>query len=101
LGLAVPTKSVLDTFCANAEANYEGEKGAPPDPALQSVCQLTQLVDGQANAADFDANGSCDISADKGWCYVEGAGANGCAQAIVFAQSSPPAGSVTSLECSQ
>jgi hypothetical protein len=38
VGLTVPAPSVLDTFCANAEASYEGEKGAPGDPALQSVC---------------------------------------------------------------
>ncbi len=100
MGLNVPAKSVLDTVCANAEASYQGEKGTPSDPALQSVCQLTQLVRGLAPAADFDANGSCAQSADKGWCYVEGAGANGCAQAIVFAQSSPPEGSLTSLDCS-
>jgi len=100
MGLQVPTDSaVLAQFCANAEANYVGEKGAPGDPALQSVCQLTQLVKGTAPATDFDANGSCDISLDKGWCYVEGAGANGCSQAIVFAQDSPPAGSVTNLSC--
>jgi hypothetical protein len=99
MGLSVPDKTVLATFCANAEANFMGQKNAPGDPALQSVCQLTQLVKGQQPAADFDNNGSCDVSTDKGWCYVEGAGANGCSQAIVFANNSPPAGSLTSLSC--
>jgi hypothetical protein len=100
MGLQVPQDpSVLATFCANAEATYIGVKGAPGDPANQSVCELTQLVKGTAPAADFDPNGSCDISTDKGWCYVEGAGANGCSQAIVFAANSPPAGSVTNLSC--
>jgi hypothetical protein len=98
MGLTVPATSVLDGFCANAEASYQGEKGAPGDPALQSVCQLTQLVRGLAPAPDFDANGSCAASVDKGWCYG-GAAADGCAQ-IVFALDSPPSGSLTSLECS-
>jgi hypothetical protein len=98
-GLTVPNQTVLDTFCAAQEGIYQGQKGVLGDPALQSVCQLTQLVKGQAAAADFDNNGSCGGSAEKGWCYVEGAGANGCSQAIVFAQGSPPAGSLTSLSC--
>ncbi len=99
MGLSVPDPTVLATFCANAEAAFVGQKGSPGDPALQSVCELTQLVKGQAAAADFDRNGSCGVSTDKGWCYVEGAGANGCSQAIVFAENSPPAGSLTSLSC--
>jgi hypothetical protein len=101
LGLTAPESSVLTPFCEAAEASYTGEKGAPGDPAIQSVCQLAQLVKGQYPAADFDQNGSCAESTDKGWCYVQGAGANGCSQAIVFANGSPPAGSLASLECSQ
>jgi len=100
-GLTVPDSSVLTPFCEAAEASYMGEKGAPGDPAIQSVCQLAQLVKGQAQATDFDGNGSCAESTDKGWCYVEGAGASGCAQAIVLAQGSLPPGSLTTLECSQ
>jgi hypothetical protein len=98
-GLTVPDKAVLESFCASAESNYGGEKGAPGDPALQSVCQLTQLVRGEAAASDFDPNGSCAQSPDKGWCYVEGAGAKGCSQAIAFANGSPPSGSLTNLSC--
>jgi hypothetical protein len=101
VGLTVPASSVLNPWCEAAEASYTGEKGAPGDPALQSVCELAQLVKGQAPAADFDSNGSCAESTDKGWCYVQGAGASGCSQAIVFANGSPPTGSLTSLECSQ
>ncbi len=97
-GLTVPDPNVLDTFCASQEASYQGVKGAPGDPALQSVCQLTQLTR-TANAADFDANNSCAGAGDKGWCYVEGAGADGCSQAIVFAPNSPPPGSLMSLSC--
>ena len=53
-GLTVPPKDVLDDFCASQEAIYPGQKGAPGDPALQSVCQLTQLT-ASANPVDFDA----------------------------------------------
>jgi hypothetical protein len=97
-GLTVPPQGVLDDFCAAQEANYSGQKGAPGDPALQSVCQLTQLT-ASASSVDF-ANGSCAASPDPGWCYVQGAGANGCSQAIVFSPNSPPAGAITSLQCS-
>jgi hypothetical protein len=99
LGLTVPDPTVLKSFCGSQEASYSGPKNEPGDPALQSVCLLTQLIQATAPAADFDANGSCAMSPDKGWCYVQGAGAKGCSQAIVFGQNSPPAGSVTSLSC--
>jgi len=98
-GLTVPDKTVLETFCDTQEANYQGVKGSLGDPANQSVCQLTQLTPATSNALDFDKNGSCAASNDPGWCYVEGAGANGCSQAIVFANGSPPAGSLTNLSC--
>ncbi len=98
-GLSVPAQNVLDTFCDSQEATYQGVKGAPGDPANQSVCQLQQLTTTAFPAADFDANMSCSQSADKGWCYVQGAGANGCSQAIVFAPNSPPPGSLTNLSC--
>jgi hypothetical protein len=98
MGLTVPGADVLKTFCDAQEASYAGTKGAPGDPADQSVCELTQLVPGQAPAGDFE-NGSCSNATDKGWCYVEGAGANGCSQAIVFSPGSPPSGSLTSLSC--
>ena len=99
MGLNVPSNpSVLKSFCASQEASYMGPKNAPGDPALQSVCELTQLIQGTAPAADFQG-GSCSASPDHGWCYVEGAAANGCSQAIVFGANSPPPGSVTSLSC--
>jgi hypothetical protein len=97
-GLTVPDMNVLDTFCNSQEANYQGVKNVPGDPALQSVCQLQQLTV-TANPGDFDNNQSCSQSGDKGWCYVQGAGANGCSQAIVFSPNSPPPGSLTNLSC--
>jgi hypothetical protein len=99
MGLTVPDPSALKTFCESQEASYVGTKGALGDPADQSVCELTQLVRGQAPAGDFDVNGSCGNAPDKGWCYVEGAGANNCSQAIVFSLNAPPTGSLTNLSC--
>jgi hypothetical protein len=94
----VPSHAALATFCANAEANFLGVKGAPGDPALQSVCQLAQLTPA-ANPADFDANGSCASSPEKGWCYVQGSAASLCSQAIVFAAGTVPIGALTTLVC--
>jgi hypothetical protein len=99
LGLTVPPTPLLASFCASQEQSYMGQKGAPGDPALASVCELTQLT-ASADPIDFDANGSCAESVDKGWCYVEGAGAEGCAQTILFSSTAVPAGSLTSLVCS-
>ncbi len=99
MGLSVPPTDVLAKYCAAQEASYMGQKGVPGDPEVQSVCELTQLVKGRAAASDFDANGSCGESPEKGWCYVEGAGANGCAQTLVFGLGSLPVGSLTSLLC--
>jgi hypothetical protein len=50
------------------------------------------------NSGDFQ-NGSCSASADPGWCYVTGAAANGCPQAILFSSGQPPTGSTVSLQC--
>jgi hypothetical protein len=99
LGLSVPPKALLASFCASEEQDYAGEKGAPGDPTLASVCELTQLT-ASADPLDFDANGSCAASVDKGWCYVEGAGAEGCAQTILFSSAGLPAGALTNLVCS-
>jgi hypothetical protein len=101
-GLAVPPASVLSTFCASQENQFVqsgGVRGAPGDPALQSVCQLTELTP-SANPRDF-AGGSCANSPDRGWCYVTGPAAGSCAQAIVIANGTLPPGSVTNLQCTQ
>ncbi|MGD0678908.1 MAG: hypothetical protein ABSC94_26180 [Polyangiaceae bacterium] len=110
-GLSVPDPTVLSTFCANQEAAFIASGGSTSglqDPKVQSVCQLTELVNAQGaagtpgikyNTGDFQ-NGSCANAADPGWCYVEGANAaKGCSQAIIFQSTSPPAGSTSSLQC--
>jgi hypothetical protein len=113
-GLSVPDQVVLQKFCSTQENAFNASGGAKaglPDPANQSVCQLTELINKDPPAggstasgvsfsrASFDNTGSCATSMQSGWCYVEGGAAKGCAQAIVFAANSPPAGSTSSLQC--
>ncbi len=50
------------------------------------------------NPPDF-VSGSCNLSVDPGWCYVQGAAAGGCAQQIVFTASEPPRGATLVLDC--
>jgi hypothetical protein len=103
LGLAVPPMSELTKFCQTAESAYvqyqaslDGGIGAQ-DPAKQSVCALHQL-NPKSNPIDF-SNGSCLTSKEPGWCYVTGAAAGRCAQAILFSQGEPPMGAAVSLQC--
>jgi hypothetical protein len=113
-GLSVPDPNVLSKFCATQEAAFNdavraagGNANGLQDPAKQSVCALTELVNSDMGtstpAVSFKTsnfmNGSCANAADKGWCYVEGNAAKGCAQAIVFQSQSPPPGSTSSLQC--
>jgi hypothetical protein len=91
-GLTVPEADTLRLFCDSQESAYLGSGGvpnAPGDPANQSVCVLKQLP------ARVDCGGQTN---NPGWCYVEG-GNSGCAQAVVFANGSPPSGSLTTLAC--
>jgi hypothetical protein len=97
-------QTVLDSYCDSQEQAYQQQisglpsgETPPPDPALQSVCALVQLVNQPgANAGDFMA-GSCAASNDPGWCYVTGAAAGSCPQAIVFAHQ--PKSATISLQC--
>ena len=97
------TQDILSKFCSSQEAAYTasgGKPGDPNDPDLFPTCALQQLIDNPAaNASDFDATGSCASGADPGWCYVEGAAASGCQQAILFTNNEPPQGSTVSLQC--
>ncbi len=96
-------QAVLDAFCDSQEAAYQQEVAAAgssaglPDPALQAFGARQQLTPG-ANAAHF-SNGSCIGSTSPGWCYVTGAAAGRCPQAIVFTPSEPPSGAIVSLRC--
>jgi hypothetical protein len=91
------TQDILTKFCQAQEAGYSGTPGASGDPDTYPTCALQQLTTG-LNAGDF-TNGSCSASSDPGWCYVEGAAANGCPQAILFTNGQPPHGATVSLQC--
>ena len=99
------SQDILTKFCASQEAAYNGMPGASGDPDTYPTCALDQLLpllpNGQPNMADFPsgANGGCGQSGDPGWCYVEGAAANGCPQAILFTNGQPPHGATVSLQC--
>jgi hypothetical protein len=71
-----------------------GTASGAPDPATLPTCQVARLT-----SAALDANGSCRTSSDKGWCYVTGAAAGACAQAIVFSPQTIPASTTVNLQC--
>jgi hypothetical protein len=103
-GLTAPPASVLPKFCQVQEDAWKAGGGANstvPDPLRQNVCQLKQLIKGVDMGA-FDSTGSCAEPMEPnqlGWCYVEGAAASGCPQAIVFTRNEPPHGSTANLHC--
>jgi hypothetical protein len=98
------SQDVLTKFCESQEATYSGMAGGPTDPDTFPTCALAQLlpvVNGNTNTADFPngPTGGCSSAKDPGWCYVTGAAANGCPQAILFTAGEPPHGSTVSLQC--
>lgn len=99
-GMSVPDPDILAHFQQAQETGWQQGGGAAsgtPDPATLPVCQLAELTP-MANQADF-TNGSCVGSSDPGWCYVTGAAAGTCSQAILFTKNTPPSGATVSLQC--
>jgi hypothetical protein len=96
------SSDVLAKFCDSQEATYlanKGQPGGPNDPDLFPVCALQQLTPSDPQAAQEFSNGSCAASPNPGWCYVTGAAAGGCPQAILFTNGEPPHGATVSLQC--
>ncbi|HSY23848.1 MAG TPA: hypothetical protein VK841_17090 [Polyangiaceae bacterium] len=103
--------SALNAFCDDLEAQYAnggGTPGAAGDPANQSVCLLYQLTPSDPNgAAEFPGGGCSAYTAPNttaaggggGWCYVTGAAAGTCPQAVEFSEGARPANSVAYLRC--
>jgi hypothetical protein len=92
----VPEPDVLARFRAQKHADWAGSGGAKsgaPDPDGFPVCAVAQLGDAELS------NGTCVQSASPGFCYVTGAAAGVCTQAILFAPNTPPAGSKIDLQC--
>jgi hypothetical protein len=101
----IVSQDILTKFCQTQEAAYTGAAGGPADPDTFPTCALEQLLPttstGAANTNDFPngAAGGCAAAKDPGWCYVTGAAANGCPQAILFTNGEPPHGATVSLQC--
>jgi hypothetical protein len=104
-------QDVLNKFCEAQEQAYltgGGSPGAVGDPDLQSVCMLYQLTTSDPNSAAEFQGGTCNsymppgttaAGGGGGWCYVTGAAAGACPQAVQFSTNNPPAGSLTHLQC--
>jgi hypothetical protein len=73
-----------------------------PDPASLQASQeaptLPTCAVNQLTAAEL-VGGSCAGSSAPGWCYVTGAAAGTCDQAIVLSPSTVPAGTIVNLQC--
>jgi hypothetical protein len=101
-GMTMPSSNVLTRFQADPHAAWVAAGGSgsgQPDPTLYPTCVLSQLT-AQENPGDFQPpNSGCSVSADAGWCYVEGAAAGSCPQQILFTAGEPQAGATASLVC--
>jgi hypothetical protein len=100
-------QSVATNYCNALHDAWvaTGDTNMNDDPDLRPVCAINQLVNaGNASCSiaptpgAFTA-GSCATSSTPGWCYVTGAAANGCPQAILFTPSEPPQGWSANLQC--
>jgi hypothetical protein len=90
LGLSNPDPTILAKFNQAQDAAWQTSGGADsgvPRPDTLTTCQVNQVA--------------CPMGTPNGpgWCYVTGMAANGCPQAILFAQGTPPAGAEINLEC--
>jgi hypothetical protein len=95
-GLKQPDPDVLERFQDSrlAELKQQDPKATPAD--LGPVCELTQIDPSKYQ------NGTCEALRDPGWCYVTGAAASPCAQALEFSATGRPAsGTSVSLQCGE
>jgi hypothetical protein len=87
-GACEPTLG-LSEVDASVASKVEGRASVD---AAGTVCVLQQL-----DAASL--GGSCATSVDPGWCYVTGAAAGACTQAILFSQGAVEPEAVVVLGC--
>ncbi len=97
-GMTQPDPSVVKRYDDQFIAGL-GDAGTSQQPPV--VCQFQQLSPSlNCTGANCYNGPTCDGSPNVGWCYVEGsANTGGCAQAIKFGGSGPPAGTTVDLEC--
>jgi hypothetical protein len=102
-GLLQPDPDVLQKFCSSLEDDFHnqvsmaGSSTGLVDPANVPVCQLQQFTP-TGNPTEFQGM-TCAAAPDKGWCYVTGAAAGKCPQAIIFSPNALPNGATSNLQC--
>ena len=90
---SVPNAQILSQFQASAHQIWENNNGGPgPDPDTLPTCQVAEIP-------GIPAGQSCKASMQEGWCYVTGAAAGSCAQAVVFSNGTLPTGAEVNLQC--
>jgi hypothetical protein len=90
---SVPNAQILAQFQATAHQTWENNNGGPgPDPNTLPTCQVAEIP-------GIAPGQSCKASPTKGWCYVTGAAAGTCAQAVVFSNGTLPTGAEVNLQC--
>ncbi len=93
-GLSQVDPEILKRFNEQRLADLQKVTPQATEADLGPVCQLAQLVPGT------DFTGSCEGTQTPGWCYVTGASAGGCPQAVKFSATGQPAtGTQISLQC--
>ncbi len=93
-GLSQPDAATLSRY--RQQPRDKGVKDGDPDLA-RPLCVVNELTGKQ-----LDNKGSCESSADPGWCYEtrDASSDKRCAQSIKFSQSgTPKTGTVISLQC--
>jgi len=93
-GLDKPQQEILDKFLEQQKAESGDVRDGGTDPTKLPVCVLTQLVRAPGE--------SCKDETKPGWCYVTGAAAGKCPQAVLFSSGSGAlAGAKFYLQCIQ
>ncbi len=94
---AAQFKASIQAGESSAIVNVQGK-----DIALNAICKVPALTQA-SQPTDFSPvmNGSetCKAGTDPGWCYVTGAAAGTCTQAIVFTPTGTVPGAQVSLQC--
>ncbi len=89
VGLTKPSDEVLAQFEANPPP------GLPANVASLPTCQVNELTGSSLDPT----SGSCTASMERGWCYVTGAAAGNCSQAILFSPRTIPNKAVVNFQC--
>jgi hypothetical protein len=106
-GMSIPDQDILAQYQDQQHAHWVGAGKPGTDPSTLPTCQLQELFQQPAGAPSgcpsplgtFDSAGSCVNSSTPGWCYVEGAAAGSCPQALLFTNGEPPSGATLQLQC--